>query len=64
MSALPWALIVGGLVGFGQIRQEVRATADAVRDKASREVVDAQYAAVIRELQAIRLDLAELKRRP
>lgn len=66
--AIAIPLLVAGLIGWGTLRQQVHDARDDVqaldRQKASRDVVEAQYQAILRELQSIRAELGELRRRP
>lgn len=56
-------LIAAATVALVTMRADVRNLQTVVETKASREVVTEQYQSLLRELQAIRTDLTELKRR-
>lgn len=57
-------LFVLGLIAYGSLKTQVERNTLTLAEKANRETVSAQYEALLRELQAIRTDLVELKRRP
>ena len=54
-------LAVGGLVGYGSLKSDVRHQQEVADRHASRETVDAQYAALLRELQQINARLQRLE---
>lgn len=66
--AIAIPLLVAGLIGWGTLRQQVHDARQDVQtldqQKASRELVDAHYQAILRELQSIRAEISELRRRP
>lgn len=47
-------LVIMGLIGYGVLTARVDGTRDELRTKANREVVDAQYQSILRELQSLR----------
>ncbi len=56
--------ILVGLVGYGALKSDVQHVTEDVRTRAPREVVDAQYQALLRELQQINARLDRIERRP
>lgn len=57
-------LILSGAIAYGVLKSEAEGLRRDVDLKAPREVVDAQYQALLREIQALRADISDLKRRP
>ena len=50
-------VFIGGLVGYGKLRGDVSSLRRDVDDKASLDLVNTQYQAILREINAIREDL-------
>lgn len=46
--------VAAGLIGYGVLKSDVAHVRATVESKASREVVDAQYQSILRELQSLR----------
>lgn len=51
-----------GLIGFGALKNDVARTREEMDTKASKETVQTEYEALLREMQAMRADLADIKR--
>lgn len=60
---LPLLIVLGtGLIGYGILQGDVRSIRKDVDQKASREVVEVQFSAIMRELQALRADVQRIPR--
>lgn len=55
-------MLLVGLIGYGTLRARVDGNTEALRGKASREVVETQNREVLRTLEALRQDISELRR--
>jgi hypothetical protein len=57
-------LLLTGAIAFGVLRSEADGLRRDVDQKASRDVVEAQYQSLLRELQNINQRLERIERRP
>jgi hypothetical protein len=55
-------LLIAGVLAFGALRSDVRHLENTQSNLAPREVVEAQYAAILRELQSIQARLDRMER--
>lgn len=65
-TRLRWAvtllpLVIAAIIGWGTLRSDVNHLEAAVETKANRETVDAEYQAILRELQEIHIQLQRLR---
>lgn len=56
--------LAGFLVGYGVLKSDVANARRELETKASREVVSAQYESIIREIQSLRAEVQQMRRRP
>lgn len=60
IALVPLSLL--GLLALGSMRSDLRHVEQAISEKASREAVDANFSALLRELQQINVRLEHIER--
>lgn len=56
--------LILGAIGYGALKNDVQRTREELSTKASRETVQLQYESLLREIQALRSDVQQMRRRP